>query len=53
MGMYNYELETGVVNDALYINDLNEVACTIEKCNKRISTCGAGDGRWGDRAIGP
>ena len=31
-------LETGVVSDdALYISNLNDVACTDGKCNKRIS----------------
>ena len=37
VGNVYYQLETGVDDDALFINDLNEVACTIEKCNKRIS----------------
>ena len=37
-GNVQYKLETSVVNDALYINDLNEVVCTIEKCNRRISS---------------
>ena len=40
-GNVHYELEHGAVNDdALYYSDLNEVACTIEICNKRISTAG-------------
>ena len=48
-----YKLETGA-DDALYINDLNEVACTIEKCNKRISNAGQewSAGRPGNRPIG-
>ena len=34
-------LETGaIVDDALYYNDINDVACTDQKCNKRISDAG-------------
>ena len=28
------------VDDAMYYHNLNEVACTIDKCNKRISVAG-------------
>ena len=54
-GNVHYELETGAVNDdALYYDDLNEVACTIETCNKRIGTAGLewSAGRPGNRPIG-
>ena len=54
-GNVHYELEHGAVNDdALYYGDLNEVACTIEICNKRISTAGQewSAGRPGNRPIG-
>ena len=53
-GNVNYELETGVVNDALYGSNVKEVACTIEKCNKRISCAGPewSVGRPGNRPIG-
>ena len=55
-GNVHYELETGDVNDdALYIDDLNEVACTNDNlCNKRISTAGQewSAGRPGNRPIG-
>ena len=34
-------LEPGVVSDdALYISNVNDVACTLEPCNKRISNAG-------------
>ena len=39
-GNVQYELETGDCDDALYINDVNDVACTVLKCNKRISCAG-------------
>ena len=54
IGNVHYELETGVDDDLLYINGLNEVACTIEKCNKRISCAGSerSAGRPGKRPIG-
>ena len=40
-GNVYYKLEIGAVNDdALYYGDLNEVACTLETCNKRISVAG-------------
>ena len=39
-GNVHYELEIGVVDDAVYSNDVKDVACTIQKCNKRISTTG-------------
>ena len=54
-GNVHYELETGAVNDdALYIDDLNEVACTDSKFYKRISIAGQewSAGRQGNRAIG-
>ena len=48
-------LETGVaVDDALYSMDLNDVACTNDQCNKRISNAGQerSAGRPGNRPIG-
>ena len=48
-GTVQNELEISGNDDALYINDVNEVACTLEPCNKRISR----NGRRCDRAIGP
>ena len=54
-GNVHYELEAGVVvDDALYSTDLNEVACTNEICNKRISNAGQewSVGRPGNRPIG-
>ena len=48
-------LETGVtVDDALYISDVNDVACTDGNCNKRISVAGQewSAGRPGNRPIG-
>ena len=46
-----------IVDDAMYskaINDVNEVACTNEQCNKRISNAGqeGSAGRPGNRPIG-
>ena len=41
VGPVHYSLGTGaVLDDALYDNDVNDVACTNEKCNKRISNAG-------------
>ena len=54
-GNVHYKLEHGAVNDdALYYGDLNEVAFTIENCNKRISCAGPewSAGRPGNRPIG-
>ena len=48
-------LEPGVaVDDALYISDVKDVACTLESCNKRISVAGQewSAGRLGNRPIG-
>ena len=48
-------LESGaVVDDALYISDVNDVACTDDICNKRISCAGQewSAGRPGNRPIG-
>ena len=47
-------LEIGVVDDAMYNNDVNEVACTLENCNKRISVAGQewSAGRPGNRPRG-
>ena len=40
-GIVQNSLETGAVNDdALYTSNLNDVACTNEPCNKRISVAG-------------
>ena len=40
-GNVHYFLETGVVvDDALYISDVYDVACTDGTCNKRISDAG-------------
>ena len=54
-GPVHYLLESGaVVGDALYYSNLNEVACTNLKYNKRISTAGQewSAGRLGNRPIG-
>ena len=52
-GNVHYKLETGSINDdAMYINDVNEVACTLENVTKGLVVRGR-NGRWGDRAIGP
>ena len=54
-GNVHYKLEIGVVNDdALYVGNVNDVACTIEPCSKRISTGGQkwSAGRLGNRPIG-
>ena len=40
-GPVHYTLGTGdIVGDAMYENDVNDVACTVENCNKRISYAG-------------
>ena len=39
-GVVQNLLGTGANDDALYINDVNEVDCMNEKCNKRISCAG-------------
>ena len=45
----NFELEIGDFSDAVYKNVVNEVACTQEYCNKRISDAGpkSSEGRPG------
>ena len=41
VGPVHYSLGTGAVfDDALYYNDVNDVACTGSICNKRISNAG-------------
>ena len=54
VGNVHYELEIGVDDDALYISNVNDVACTNKICNKRISTAGQewSVGRPGNRPIG-
>ena len=41
-------------DDALYYNGLNEVACTNDQCNKRVSNAGQEwlAGQPGNRPIG-
>ena len=40
-GIVSNLLGTGAAfDDALYSNDVNDVACTLEPCNKRISYAG-------------
>ena len=40
-GPVHYTLGTGdIVGDAMYGKDVNDVACTVENCNKRISNAG-------------
>ena len=54
-GVVQNFLETGAVSDdALYISNLNDVACTNESCNKRISNAGQewSAGPPGNRPIG-
>ena len=54
-GVVQNLLETGVVSDdALYISNVHDVACTDSKCNKRISVVGQewSAGRPGNRPIG-
>ena len=53
-GIVQNPLEIGANDDALYINDVNDVACMNEKCNKRISVAGQewSVGRPGNRPIG-
>ena len=36
-GIVSNLLETGAVDDAVYSNAVNDVACTLKPCNKRIS----------------
>ena len=54
-GIVQNELEIGaIVDDAVYSNDVNEVDCTKDTCNKRIS-CAVPErsaGRPGNRPIG-
>ena len=54
VGKLNFELETGDLHDAFYISNVNEVACTNEICNKRISNEGQqwSAGRLGNRPTG-
>ena len=40
VGNQNFELGTGDLTDAMYYSNVNEVACTKEICNKRISYAG-------------
>ena len=54
-GIVQNLLETGAIfDDAMYSNAVNEVDCTIESCNKRISYVGQewSAGRPGNRPIG-
>ena len=54
-GVVQNLLEPGVVSDdALYISDVNDVACTDGTCNKRISYAGQerSAGRPGNRPTG-
>ena len=54
-GIVSNLLDIGVVeDDALYSNDVNDVACTDGNCNKRISCAGQerSAGRPGNRPIG-
>ena len=39
-GNVQNQLEIGANDDALYINTINDVACTDGICNKRISNAG-------------
>ena len=40
-GIVQNLLDNGAVDDAIYCNDVNDVACTNENCNKRISYAGS------------
>ena len=53
-GITSNLLRTGDLNDAMYYNDVNEVDCTKDICNKRISCAGQewSAGRPGNRSIG-
>ena len=53
-GNVQNKLETGDCDDALYISSVKDVACTISKCNKRISVARQewSAGRQGNRSIG-
>lgn len=48
----NFALGIGAIDDALYYNDANEVACTNIICKKGL-VVQSRDGWCGDRAIGP
>ena len=54
VGNVNLELGTGDFDDAMYISNVNEVACTTKICNKRISDARQewSAGRLGYRPIG-
>ena len=54
IGNSNFELGTGDLTDAMYYNNVNEVTCTKEICNKRISYAGQDWSAWrrGNRPIG-
>ena len=54
VGKLNFELGAGDLNDTMYISNVNEVACTNETCNKRISNVGQewSAGRPDNRPIG-
>ena len=50
----HYSLGTSAVgHDALYDENVKDVACTLNICNKRIRQCGGRIGRRGDRFIRP
>ena len=54
-GNVQNQLETSAISDdALYVSNVNEVVCTLEQCNKRISCAGPewSAGRPGNRPIG-
>ena len=54
-GNVHYLLGTGAIfDDALYYHNVNDVACTDETCNKRISVAGMerSAGRPGNRPFG-
>ena len=54
VGHSNFELGTDDSDDAMYISGVNDVACTNEIYNKRISNPGQewSAGRPGNRPIG-
>ena len=54
VGKLNFELGTSACDNAMYISNVNEVPCTSEICNKRISCAGQDwlAGRPGNRPTG-
>ena len=54
VGNSNFELGTGDLTDAVYYSNVNEVTCSKDICNKRISYAGQdwSAGRLGNRPIG-